>query len=101
VRQSAACCQHSLGVAKRSMRSPGPRTGPREDAAGSLEASRLSGSCHPHRCSVGLQEGAGSRERTVTPSAGAPRGHRPRLLPETALRLITPTRTHAARLRGF
>jgi len=34
VRQSAACCQHSPGVAKRSMSNPSPRTGPREDAAG-------------------------------------------------------------------
>jgi hypothetical protein len=34
VRQSATCSQHSLGVAKRSMSSPSPTTGPREDGAG-------------------------------------------------------------------
>src|SRR6516225_2381518 len=55
VRQCAACCRHSLGVAKRSILSSSPTTGSREDAA------RLGcyGSCHPIGAQLGCREGRG------------------------------------------
>jgi hypothetical protein len=44
VRQCIACCRHSLGVARRSMISPGPRKGTARGCSGAGEASRFSGS---------------------------------------------------------
>jgi hypothetical protein len=67
VRQSAACSQHSLGVGKAVHEKPEPQTGTARGCSGAGEASRFSGSCHPHSCSVETVGRLGVRAHTVIP----------------------------------
>jgi len=105
VRQNAACSQHSLGVAKRSMRGPSPRTGPREDAAGLERRQGSLGPAEPHQISAGRKRGSTlsrfvrQRSKTIKHDGGMPRfepTHKQRRILERHRDLVCRTKTSAS-----